>query len=159
MNKPKETLKKLYASHKEIVDYLFWGVVAFILSMVLYWVFYSLFKWTPVISNTVDWIIVVVFAYITNKTFVFRSHVKGIKALFGEFVSFVAARLFTLLLEDAIIFVGVTLLGYNTNLGSMAVKLIGQVVVIITNYILSKLLVFRKPKKTKEAENTEMENK
>lgn len=136
-------LKKLYEKYKEIVDYLFWGVMAFILSMVLYWVFDSLLGWSSVVANTVDWIIVVIFAFFTNKLFVFRS--KSNKPL-KEFVEFVAARFFTLILEDIIIFIGVDLMGHTSTIGSLIVKLIGQVVVIVVNYIFSKLIIFKEKK-------------
>lgn len=154
-------IKKLYSKYKEIVDYLFWGVIAFLLSMLLYWIFDSGLGWNSVVANTVDWIIVVIFAYFTNRIFVFRSKTKGLKAMGTEFLQFVAARLFTLILEDVIIYIGVTVMGHDSSLGSMVVKLIGQVVVIITNYILSKLWIFRKKKdkaadvQTAETESTD----
>jgi len=137
-------LKKLYEQYREIVDYLFWGGVAFVLSMVLYWIFTSPMGWNEVLGNTVDWVICVLFTYVTNRVFVFKSKTTGIKGIGKEFVQFVLARLFTLILEDIVIFVGCNLMGYDTGLASMVVKFIGQAVVIITNYILSKLIIFRK---------------
>ena len=147
-------IKKIYEKHKEIIDYLFWGGVAFVLSMVLYWLFDSICGWNSVVANTVDWVICVLFTYVTNRIFVFRSKTKGLKAVGTEFIQFVAARLFTLVLEDLIIFIGVTVMGYNSSIGSMIVKLIGQVVAIVTNYILSKLWIFRK--KNEDVDNHDM---
>lgn len=139
-------IKKIYGKYKEIIDYLFWGGVAFVLSIVLYWVFIEICGWKDLFANIIDWIICVLFTYETNRIFVFKSKVKGIKARGKEFVEFVAARLFTLILEEIIIFIGGTLMGYDRGLGAMVVKFIGQFVVIVTNYLLSKLWIFRKKK-------------
>lgn len=137
---------KMYRKYEEAISYLFWGGVAFFLSMILFWLFADVWGWNSVLANTLDWVICVLFTYVTNRIFVFKSKTKGFKAIWKEFVSFVAARLFTLLLEDLIIFVLDSCMGMN----SMLVKLIGQVVVIVTNYILSKLWIF-KGKKEEEA--------
>ena len=143
-------LWELYKKHREVISYLFWGGVAFFLSMILFWVFNSKLGMGEVLANTVDWIIVVIFAFFTNKLFVFRSKTGSASGLGREFISFIIARLFTLVLEDVIIWFGCKKLGFDSELGSLVVKLIGQVVVIVTNYVLSKLWIFRKPKKNKE---------
>lgn len=137
---------EIYKKHREGFDYLIWGGIAFVLSMVLFWLFATVMGWNEVFANNVDWVICVIFTFITNKLFVFRSKAGSIKGLCREFVSFVLARVFTLVLEDIVIFVGCRLMGYNSGLGQMVVKLIAQFVVIVTNYILSKLIVFKKPK-------------
>ena len=148
---------ELYKKHREVISYLFWGGVAFVLSMVLFWIFNSKMGMGEVTANTVDWIIVVIFAFFTNKLFVFRSKAGSPAGLWKEFVSFIIARLFTLFLEDAIIWLGCKKMGFDSELGSLVVKLIGQFVVIVANYILSKLWIFRKPKKAKVEENTDSE--
>ena len=84
--------------------------------------------------------ICVIFTYFTNRTFVFKSQNKGTKDAGKEFIQFVSARLGTLVLEELVIFVGITLLGAN----SMIVKFLGQVLVIVSNYFLSKLWIFKK---------------
>jgi len=148
-------LKELWAfykKHREGIDYLFWGGVAFLLSMFLFWLFASKWNWPSVFANTVNWVICVIFTFITNKLLVFRSKTLSPKALAKEFVSFVLARLFTLILEDIIIWIGCDVMGYDEGLGQMVVKLIGQFVVIVTNYVLSKLWIFKKPKKSEVAE-------
>ena len=135
---------ELYKKYEEIISYLFWGGIAFFLSMFLYWLFDTVCGWDSVWANTVDWVICVIFTFFTNKFFVFKSKVNGKKAYLIEFGEFVLARLFTLVLEDAIIFVGVNLMGFTDTIPSLIVKLIGQFVVIVTNYILSKLWIFKK---------------
>lgn len=143
-------LKELFFKYEEIISYLFWGGLAFLLSMLLYWLFFTVMGMGAVPANTIDWIICVLFTFFTNRTFVFKSKVKGAKERWKEFIEFVLARLFTLLLEDLIIWIGVDRLGFTSPLASTVVKLIGQFVVIVTNYILSKLWIF---KKKDEAQN------
>lgn len=139
-----QKIKDIYNKHKEIIDYLFWGGVAFFLSMFLFWLFASKMGWPEVFSNNVDWVICVLFTFVTNKLFVFRSKTSAPAALAREFISFVAARIFTLLLEDLIIWIGCDKMGYDSGVAQIVVKLVAQFVVIVTNYILSKLIVFRK---------------
>lgn len=141
----------IYKKYQEAIDYLFWGGIAFVLSMVLFWVFASLLGWNEVTANNVDWVICVLFTFVTNKLFVFRSKSENAKALGKEFVEFVLARVFTLVLEDIIIYIGCNLMGYDNGIGQIVVKLIAQFVVIVSNYFLSKLWIFKK-KDVKEQE-------
>ena len=78
----------------------------------------------------------------TNRTFVFQSKVRGLKNIFKEFKDFVTARLLTLVMENVILFVMIDLLDIN----NMISKLVGQFVVIVSNYFLSKLWIFKKEK-------------
>lgn len=149
MKKLFEKIWGIYLKHREGIDYLFWGGVAFLLSMFLFWLFAAVFGWNEVFANTINWIICVIFTFFTNKFFVFRSKTESSKAFVREFLSFTAARLFTLILEDIIIWIGCTLMGFNEGIPMMIVKFIGQFVVIVTNYILSKLWIF-KSKKTED---------
>ena len=134
---------KIYRKYKEAVDYLFWGGVAFVLSTVLFYLFANVMDIYEQIANILSWIICVVFTYFTNRTFVFRSKVKGLKNIFKEFKDFVTARIITLVMENAILFVMIDLLSIN----NMISKLAGQFVVIVSNYFLSKLWIFKKENK------------
>ena len=136
---------KIYRKHKEAIDYLFWGGVAFLLSMVLFYLFANVMNIYEQIANIISWVICVIFTYLTNRTFVFCSKVKGFKNFFKEFKDFVTARLLTLVMENAILFVMIDLL----NLNNMVSKLVGQFVVIVSNYFLSKLWIFKKKKADK----------
>lgn len=144
--KDMKLIQKIYKTYKEAIDYLFWGGIAFVLSMVLFWVFASLMGMNEVVANTIDWVICVIFTFFTNKLFVFRSKSGSFKAFCKEFAEFVAARLFTLVLENIIIWIGCDLMGYDKGLGQLVVKLIGQFVVIVTNYFLSKFWIFKNKK-------------
>lgn len=136
---------KIYRKHKEAIDYLFWGGVAFLLSMVLFYLFANVMNIYEQIANIISWVICVIFTYLTNRTFVFCSKVKGFKNIFKEFKDFVTARLLTLVMENAILFVMIDLLSLN----NMVSKLVGQFVVIVSNYFLSKLWIFKKKKADK----------
>ena len=140
-----ELIIKIYRKYKEAIDYLFWGGVAFVLSMVLFYVFANVMDIYEQIANILSWIICVIFTYLTNRIFVFQSKVKGIKKIFKEFKDFVTARLLTLVMENVILFVMIDLLTVN----NMVSKLVGQFVVIVSNYFLSKLCIFKKEKSKK----------
>ena len=130
----------MYRKYQEGIDYLFWGGVAFVLSMVLFYIFANMMMIEEQIANVITWIICVIFTYVTNRTFVFRSKTTGIKAITKEFTEFTTARLATLVLENAVLFICIDLLSWH----NMIAKLIGQFLVIVSNYILSKLWIFKK---------------
>lgn len=94
------------------------------------------------IANVWSWVICVLFAYVTNRTFVFKSKVKGVKNIFIEFKDFISARVLTLVAENILLFILIDLLTMN----NMVAKLIGQVMVIVSNYFLSKLWIFKNKK-------------
>lgn len=151
----------LYKKYREIVSYLFWGGAAFVLFMLIIWILQTKLGWNEVIATIVDNIIVITFAFFTNKIFVFRSKSGSIAGFFREMASFFGARIFTMILNALIVWIGCDLMGYNAQShhlpfvdDGMIVQFIAQVVVIVTNYVLSKLIVFRKPKKDKNAEET-----
>lgn len=130
----------MYRKYQEAIDYLFWGGVAFVLSMVLFYIFANMMMIEEQIANVITWIICVIFTYFTNRTFVFKSKTIGIKAITKEFTEFTTARLATLVLENAVLFICIDLLLWH----NMIAKLIGQFLVIVSNYILSKLWIFKK---------------
>lgn len=131
---------EMYRKYREGIDYLFWGGIAFVLSMVLFYVFANMLMIDEQISNIITWVICVIFTYITNRTFVFRSKSSGMKAITKEFIDFTSARLATLILENIVLFICIDLLTWH----NMVAKLIGQFLVIVSNYILSKLWIFKK---------------
>ena len=132
---------------KEVISYLIVGVLTTVVSFVTYFVLTRTF-FDPdnavklQIANIISWIAAVAFAYITNRIFVFESKNKNI---FLEIVLFVAARLLSLAMDMGCMFIVVTLLKQSDIIG----KLFSQVVVTIANYILSKLIVFRRKKDSK----------
>lgn len=133
---------KIYKKNEEAINYLFWGGATFVLGTGLFYVFANVMKLHTQIANVWSWIICVIFAYLTNRTFVFKSKVKGLKNIIMEFKDFVAARVLTLVMENAILFVMIDLLTFH----NMIAKIVGQVVVIVSNYFLSKLWIFKNKK-------------
>lgn len=138
MKKVVELLKK----YEEIIRYLIIGVLTTVVSLVTYYICTNTFL-NPdnglqlQIANIISWIISVAFAYITNRIFVFKSTSKNIKK---EIITFTGSRVATLIMDMAIMFIFVTILHLNDKL----FKLVSQAVVIVANYVLSKLFVFKK---------------
>jgi len=133
----------MYRKYQEAIDYLLWGGVAFVLSMVLFYIFANMMMIEEQIANVITWIICVIFTYLTNRTFVFKSKTTGMKAITKEFTEFTTARLATLVLENIVLFICIDLLLWH----NMIAKLIGQFLVIVSNYILSKVWIFKKKEK------------
>ena len=135
-------INNLYLKYKHIVNYLFFGVLSTLINLVIYYVL-TITVLNPKnaihlqIANIVSWIGAVIFAYITNRKYVFESKNKNI---LKECTSFFGARIITLLMDIVIMFIGVTLLKQDDKI----FKIISQVVVIVSNYIFSKIFVFKK---------------
>ena len=129
-----------YKKYKEGLMYLFFGGLAFFLNIFLFALFTDIMKINDLLANVISWVICVLFQYITNRTWVFDGHVEGSAALIKQISSFFGGRIFTLVVEEIIILVFITWLGFNR----IAVKLVAQVVVIVLNYVISKLFVFKK---------------
>ncbi|MCR5798985.1 MAG: GtrA family protein [Lachnospiraceae bacterium] len=141
----------LYKKYREVIDYLFWGAVAFFLYMFIIWIFIDKLGWEEKFATLIDNFIVIVFAFFTNKFFVFRSKSKSVAAFLREFVEFFAARIFTLVLSEIMIWLGCDVLGFDKDSyhlrivsDAMIVQLITQFVVIVANYVFSKLWIFKK---------------
>lgn len=135
-------IKELYLKYKEVINYLIFGVLTTVVSLVSYYVCVLTFldPNNPVqlqIANIISWILAVAFAYVTNRKYVFESKSKN---KVGEASKFVLARLTTLVIDMLIMWLGVTVLHQNDKI----IKLISQVVIVISNYVLSKLFVFKK---------------
>lgn len=132
-------LYPLYRKFKEPLLYLFFGGLTFFLSIGLYWLFAHPLKLDPLLANGISWIICVAFAYVTNRTWVFTQKAHDGPGIVREALSFAVGRLATLGMEELVLWLGITVLGIN----DLVVKIIGQVLVIIGNYVISKCLVFK----------------
>lgn len=144
-----EKIKELYIKYKEIINYLIFGVLTTLVNLITkYILLFTILEPTNgfqlQIAIIISWIVAVIFAYFTNRKFVFES--KNENKL-KEFINFVVARIATLLLEMFIMWFFVTLLKLNSDLYVVIFTLVAQVSVIIGNYIFSKLFVFRKDRK------------
>lgn len=136
-------IKSIYLKYKEIINYLIFGILTTIVNLITYYLL-VLTILNPnntlelQIANIVSWIISVTFSYITNRIFVFNSNNNKI----NELLKFFSSRLTTLFLDMFLMFILVTRL----NLNDKIIKLIIAILIIIINYITSKLFVFKKAK-------------
>ena len=132
--------KKIYLKYKSQILYLFFGGLSTLLNIVIFFIFNTLIKIDYQTSNVIAWIIVVIFAYITNKIWVFESKKETKSELLKETVSFFGSRLLTLGIEFILLYLFVE----KFNILELVSKIIINIVVIVLNYVLSKLFVFKK---------------
>lgn len=159
--------KSLYREYKELCNYIIFGVLTTIVSFGTYYLFRWIFpnedsvpyflKWvfnltavfktesTTVLPVFLSWICAVTFAYVTNRIWVFESKAKGWHIV-SEAGKFFGARVLTLLVDIIIMFLMVDLTGIKGIWWELFAKIIDNIVVLVLNYILSKLIVFRKKK-------------
>ena len=142
MKKIIDLYKKYYIKYKEIINYLIVGFLTTVLALGVYYLCVYTFlnpenPYELQIANIISWIAGVIFAYFTNRIFVFESKEKN---KIKEASKFVGARITTLLMDMAIMWIFVTKLEFNDKI----IKLFSQAIVIISNYVFSKLFVFKK---------------
>lgn len=141
-------LRELYLRYQEVIVYLFFGGLATLLNFILAFVFIKSMGMSTAVGNILDNIVCIIFAYTTNHIWVFHSDNKGL-AVWREFGYFVLCRLGTMLMDEAIMIVGIDHIGksiphaYETA-WFLLVKLIAQILVVVLNYIFSKLIIFKK---------------
>ena len=116
--------------------YLFFGGLTFVISVITYAFFNVSLGMNELVANIFSWILAVLFAFFTNRIWVFDGKTNGEKEFLVQMINFFGGRVATLV----ILFVFITKLGF----GSMVVKIAAQVIVIVLNYVISKLWVFRK---------------
>lgn len=133
-------MKKLIKKYWDILSYLFFGVLTTAVNYVVYLPCYNLLGLSAAVSNAIAWVFAVAFAYLTNKPFVFKSHDWSMKTVLPELAKFVACRVGSGVMETAMLLVCVDWLGWDGNV----MKLITSVLVVVVNYVGSKLLVFKK---------------
>lgn len=142
-------LQNLYYKYEEVLMYLVFGVLTTIVSFLTA----GIAKWllenagatsyvVSTVSTVFSWICSVTFAYVTNRLWVFKSNAKGAYAIVKEMLSFYGGRVFTLIVETVIMGIG----NGNLKFNYWITKIAANVIVLILNYIISKLLVFRKKK-------------
>lgn len=144
-----QKIKELYIKYKEIINYLIFGVLTTVVSLATkYLLLFTILDASNAlqlqIAVVVSWVIACLFAYITNRIWVFESKTTSI---IKEMAKFFMARLATLGMEMLIMFIFVTALGLNSDTWVVIWTLVSQVLIVIGNYVLSKLLVFKNEKK------------
>lgn len=129
-----------YQKNKEVLLYLLFGGLSFFINIGLFFVVDNFTIINEMVNNIFCWCVCVMFQFITNRTWVFNGYVETLLDFVKQISSFFSGRLFTLVLEEIIIVIFISWMQMN----SMLVKLIAQVVVIVLNYIISKIFVFNK---------------
>ncbi len=137
----KQTIRELYIAHKEVINYLIFGGLTTVVNFISYFLFAKIIKIDEVLSSGLAWFVSVLFAYITNKIFVFESKKTTKKAVIIECLSFFAARILSGILCDVGTF---AIMVKVLHINDVVAKLITQVMVVVVNYVLSKLVVFRR---------------
>lgn len=135
-----QKIRQLIHKYWDVLSYLFFGGLTTVVNYLVYLPCYNLLGLSAAVSNVIAWVVAVAFAFLTNKPFVFKSKDWSLETVVPELAKFVGCRIGSGLLETAIIFVTVDLLRWNGNIW----KLVTSVLVVILNYVGSKLLVFQK---------------
>lgn len=136
----------MYKKHEEGINYLIFGFLAFVLNYILYFIFADVVSMHYMAATGVSWVLTVVFAYWTNRTFVFKSQNKDKRSVAAEFASFIGARVATEVLELGLMYLMVDIMAINDK----ASKLVCQVLVILANYVLSKIWIFKDKQEARE---------
>ena len=135
-----ERISYYIRKYESVILYLIFGVLTTLVNFAAYHICYTKLQFPNLVSNTIAWILSVLFAFITNKIWVFKSKSFQTELVLRELITFVVSRLSTWLLETVIMIVGVDILkGYW-----LIAKVIASVLVVILNYVFSKLFIFRK---------------
>ena len=135
-----DILRKVLKRYKSFIMYGVFGVLTTIVNLVAYNLCYYKVELNNTLSNIIAWIFAVAFAYITNKIWVFESKSWNMSVLRREITAFISCRLATGIMDLIIMYVCVDVLGWH----AMLMKLLSNILVIILNYVFSKLVIFKK---------------
>lgn len=135
-------LKSLFLKYREFILYVFFGGLTTLVNWAGYWLLADVFRVPYLWATAIAQILSILFAYVTNRIWVFESKAKGFSAVFWEMVRFFGCRAASFVLDLLCMRIGVG--GLHVN--DMVMKLLSNVIVVIVNYVFSKLIVFRKPK-------------
>ncbi|MFU0831815.1 MAG: GtrA domain-containing protein [Oscillospiraceae bacterium] len=129
-----------FLTSPEMILYLVFGVLTTVINLVVFEICYNHLSWSWQVANALAWILAVTFAFITNKVWVFRSKSLRKDVVLRELVSFFAARLFSLGVDYLCMWIFIDILLWS----GLLAKIADNVIVVVINYIFSKLLIFRK---------------
>ncbi|MFC6200924.1 GtrA family protein [Lactiplantibacillus nangangensis] len=130
---------QLWHRYQSVLSYLIFGGLTTLVNIVVFWLFNNFTSWPVWLSNAIAWFLSVLFAYITNKLWVFDSKTPTVKAVMAEATSFFGFRLLSFFVDEAIMVIGVTVLHGN----SLLVKILDQVIIVVMNWFFSKLFIFK----------------
>ena len=136
----KDFIVKMLTKYRSFIAYGVFGVLTTVVNIAIYSFSYNTVGLSNTLSNVIAWIIAVAFAYLTNKVWVFGSTSWKWEVLKKEVVAFISCRLATGILDIVIMYICVDVMQWN----ALLMKIASNVLVIILNYIFSKLVIFKK---------------
>ncbi|GEN49043.1 cell wall teichoic acid glycosylation protein gtcA [Ligilactobacillus pobuzihii E100301 = KCTC 13174] len=134
-----EMIKKMWLKYKGVIAYLFFGGLTTLINIVAFYLFGTVFDLYYQLANVIAWLLSVLFAFFTNKVWVFGSKYTTAKAFWSEMGKFFFYRGVSLLVDAFIMYLGISVFKIDDNL----TKLIDQVFVVVINYFFSKFLIFK----------------
>ena len=139
-------IKALYQKYKDIIPYGIFGVLTTLVNVVVYWIAAHPLRLGTMPSTVLAWILAVLFAYVTNRKWVFHSTAATAVEIRKEILSFFICRLATGVLDWVCMFIFVDLLGFY----DVAIKVLANILVIILNYVASRLVIFKRKDNTEK---------
>lgn len=130
---------ELYKKYEEVINYLFFGVLATIVNIAVFYLFDTVLDVPYLYANAISIVAAILFAFVTNKLYVFKSQSASKGEAFKEFYLFVGFRLLSGVFDMLSMFILVDFLTINTNVS----KIITQFIVVVVNYVFSKWFIFK----------------
>ena len=134
----KNKILNLYDRYRELIDYIFFGGLTTVVNIVVFFILDTGLGWPYLIANAVAIILSILFAYVTNKLWVFHSETQNIRETFYEILKFVGFRLISGLADMVTMYILVDLLTVDTSISKLAT----QFIVVVLNYVFSKFFIF-----------------
>ena len=128
-----------YKKYREVIDYIIFGGLTTLVNLIAFYIFDTLIGWPYLVANAMAIILSILFAYVTNKMFVFRTKELGAKENVLEFIKFIGFRGVSGLADMMTMWILVDLITMNTNIA----KLLTQFIVVVLNYVFSKFFIFK----------------
>lgn len=138
MSKPSK-IAYIYNRYRQQLLYILFGLLTTAVSILVYALLVELFALDELIANVISWLVAVMFAFVTNRIWVFRADKDKSKSFVRQMLAFYSGRVATLLIEEIILWIFIKQLAFN----GFAVKCAAQIAVIVLNYVISKLFVFK----------------
>lgn len=135
-----EKIKAVFGDMKSVINYIFFGILTTFVNVITYWTMARLIGTTTLVSSITAWIIAVLFAYITNRKWVFFSRANSKIDIIKEVLYFYGCRLATGLIDWLIMLVFVDVLHFY----DLVIKIVANVVVIVLNFLASRFIVFKR---------------
>ena len=134
----KNKIIELYQRYREVISYIIFGGLTTLVNIVVFFILDTGFSWPYLLANAIAIVLSILFAYVTNKIFVFKSDTQNIQETIYEFLKFIGFRSLSGLADMLSMWFLVDLLAVNTNISKLAT----QFIVVVLNYVFSKFFIF-----------------